>query len=92
MVIVEEEQYVKLISLIIDAEISYAINQGDIDTGSTSLFSRDHHINVIRQSAHTYHAIYCGVLDEVVIKQTGDSSLSGRLGIITWYIPSNRWV
>ncbi len=38
LVIVDEVQYVKLISLIIDAEISHAINQSDIDTGSTSLF------------------------------------------------------
>ena len=68
MAIVEEEQYVKLISLIIDAEIYHAINQGDIDTGSTSLFSTEHHVNVIRQSVHAYHALYCGVLDEVVIK------------------------
>ncbi len=89
MAIDHEVHYVKLISLIIDTEISHAIDQGDIATGSTSRFSTEHHVNVIRQSTHGYRAIYCGVLDEVVIKQTGVSSLSGRLGVVTQYIPSN---
>lgn len=73
----KEAHYVKLISLIIDAEIKHTVLQGNIDTGTTSLFTADHCINVMRQTAHTYHVLYRGVLDELLIKQTRDSSFSG---------------
>lgn len=74
----DEAHYVKLIALIIDAEISHTTIQEDIDIGSTSLLSMDNHIDVTRQAVHAYHVLYCGVLDEVVAKQSGNPSLSGR--------------
>ena len=84
----EEVHYMKLIPLIIDAEIKNAIVEGNIDVSTTTLFSTDHTINVMRQAAHAYHVLYRGDLDEVVVKQTGESSLSGRRGIVTQYISS----
>ena len=81
----EEVDYTRIILLIIDAGINYAIVEGNIDTGTTSLLSKDHCVNVICHDAHSYHALYCGDLNQMVIKQTGDSSLSGRLGIVTQY-------
>ncbi len=68
LVIDNEAHFVKLISLIIDAEIYYAIAQADIDFGYASLFSKDQCINVRYQATHAYHALYWGALDEVVIK------------------------
>ena len=42
---------------------------------------------MIRQAAHAYHSLYRGDLDEVIVKQTKDLSLSDRLGVVTQYIP-----
>ncbi len=33
------------------------------------------------------HDLYHGAIDEVVIKQTGDSSLIGQLSVVTQYLP-----
>ena len=78
-VIQEEIHFVKLIKFIIDVEVSNTILQQNIETESTTLFTKDHHINVRHQAALAYHALYCGSLDEVKIKQIGNFSLSGHL-------------
>ena len=48
--------------------------------------STDHHVNVMHQTTNVYYASCHGILDNVVNKQTKDSSLNGRRGMVTQYL------
>ena len=85
-VIQEEARYIDVITHIIDAEVRHAMETQHIDD-ALDLFSADYYVKARRQASHVYHNLYRGDRDQVQVIQSGDRSLSGRIGVVTQYFP-----
>ena len=85
--LIEEEVHLSsLIELVIDAEVRYAVATGEgIDP--QEVFSSNYKHTTMRQASHAFHHLYRGSLDMVTVADSGDSSLSGRHGLVIRYYP-----
>ena len=83
--IAEERRYVAVISCLLNYEVANIVTTDNLDLNSSSSCPLDFVENINRQAAHAYHSLYRGKSDEIVVKQSGDRSLTGRIGVITQF-------
>ena len=83
--IAEERHYVAVISCLIRYEVGNIVATDKLELNSLSSSPLVIDENIYRQAAHAYHSLYRGTSDEIVVKQSGDRSLTGRIGVITQF-------
>lgn len=83
--IAEERHYVAVISCLLRYEVANIVATDNLELVSSSSCPLDFEGNINRQAAHAYHSLYRGKSDEIVVKQSGDRSLSGRIGVVTQF-------
>ena len=88
--IVEERHYVAVISCLLRYEVSNIVATDHLELDSSSSCPLDLDENINRQAAHAYHSLYRGKSDEVVVRQSGDRSLTGRIGVITQFTSQHK--
>lgn len=74
-----------VISCLIRYEVGNIVATDKLELNSLSSSPLDIDENIYRQAAHAYHSLYRGTSDEIVVKQSGDRSLTGRIGVITQF-------
>ena len=74
-----------VISCLIRYEVANIVATDQLELNSLSSSPLDIDENIYRQAAHAYHSLYRGNSDEIVVKQSGDRSLTGRIGVITQF-------
>ncbi len=62
--------------------MSNTIAERGIGINDTDLYQQSFNASVRRQATLAYHTLYQGSLDEIIVQQTGDRSLSGRIELI----------
>ena len=74
-----------VISCLLRYEVGNIVATDKLELNSMSSCPLDIDENIYRQAAHAYHSLYRGMSDEIVVKQSGDRSLTGRIGVITQF-------
>ena len=49
------------------------------------VFSEEYHEQAIHQAGHVYHSLFWQNCNEIIVRQTGNASLSGQTSLILWY-------
>ena len=74
----------------IDAEVRYLQDSTEseekLNKKITQIFAHEYYENATHQAGHVYHSLFWRNCNEIIVKQAGDTSLSGWTGLVIPYV------